>query len=256
MHDLLYLNIKGSIGFSFTSQLFLLQKYSIINSSFIVTPSNFTKQDIEARFKTDKSIDVFFPLINSEVNSILSNYDSINISFIKNSLLFVGDYQKRKNIKFLITLLPLLKKLKLKLIIAGVEYIPKNFTPDENLIINNNSDIVRFLGFISDSELNFLYSSSYSLIYPSLFEGFGIPSILAMKFSTPVIASSNSTLPEIVGAYGVMVKGYDLVAWERGLARLIKNYSSYRVKANKRYKMIKKYNWTNFNKFITKIKNN
>jgi alpha-1,3-rhamnosyl/mannosyltransferase len=63
----------------------------------------------------------------------------------------------------------------------------------------------RPLGYVSDQALATLYSSAHVLVYPSLYEGFGLPPLEAMASGTPVIASARASLPEVVGDTGVLI---------------------------------------------------
>ena len=64
-------------------------------------------------------------------------------------------------------------------------------------------------GFAPDADLSPLYSGALAFVYPSLYEGFGLPPLEAMQCGTPVITSDNSALPEVVGDAGIMVNARD-----------------------------------------------
>ncbi len=68
---------------------------------------------------------------------------------------------------------------------------------------------IRPLGYTSDEDLAVLYAAARSLVYPSLYEGFGLPPLEAMASGTPVIVSNRSTLPEVVGEAGVQIAAED-----------------------------------------------
>jgi glycosyltransferase involved in cell wall biosynthesis len=65
-------------------------------------------------------------------------------------------------------------------------------------------DHVRFTGYVSEVELGQLYSEAAALVFPSLYEGFGIPTVEAMRLGVPILASGDGSLPEIVGAAGLV----------------------------------------------------
>jgi glycosyltransferase involved in cell wall biosynthesis len=70
-------------------------------------------------------------------------------------------------------------------------------------------DRVRFTGFVPDEDLAALYSGAVALLYPSIYEGFGLPPLEAMQCGTPVITSNTSSLPEVVGEAGIMLDPSD-----------------------------------------------
>jgi alpha-1,3-rhamnosyl/mannosyltransferase len=78
---------------------------------------------------------------------------------------------------------------------------------------------IRPLGFTSDEDLAVLYASALTLVYPSLYEGFGLPPLEAMASGTPVIVSNRSTLPEVVGSAGIQVPADDEAALRDALLR-------------------------------------
>jgi glycosyltransferase involved in cell wall biosynthesis len=69
-------------------------------------------------------------------------------------------------------------------------------------------DVV-ILGYVDDAELQWLYQNCFAFLYPSLFEGFGLPVLEAMTLGAPVITSNGTSLPEIVGSAGLMVDPLD-----------------------------------------------
>jgi glycosyltransferase involved in cell wall biosynthesis len=78
-------------------------------------------------------------------------------------------------------------------------------------------DVVRFTGYVADEDLPALYSAAEVFVYPSLYEGFGLPPLEAMACGTPTVTSNVSSLPEVVGNAGLMHAPED---WQ-GLTRQI-----------------------------------
>lgn len=76
---------------------------------------------------------------------------------------------------------------------------------------------VHFLGSVNDVELQALYRQARVLAFPSRYEGFGRPPLEAMAVGTPVVAAATSSIPEVVGDAGILVTGYDEVAWVSAL---------------------------------------
>jgi glycosyltransferase involved in cell wall biosynthesis len=84
-------------------------------------------------------------------------------------------------------------------------------------------DRVHFPGFMADEDLPALYTLADLFVFPSLYEGFGIPPLEAMACGTPVVASNNSSLPEVVGSAGLMVEATDVDGLADAMARVLGN---------------------------------
>jgi glycosyltransferase involved in cell wall biosynthesis len=78
-------------------------------------------------------------------------------------------------------------------------------------------DSVRFAGFIPSEDLPLWYNSARAFMYPSVFEGFGLPVLEAMACGTPVVVSDASSLPEVAGDAGLLVPPHDVNAWREAL---------------------------------------
>jgi glycosyltransferase involved in cell wall biosynthesis len=122
-------------------------------------------------------------------------------------ILYVGTLEPRKNIPRLIRAFSygvVAKGLPHHLVIAGREgWMFKSIFKEVRL--HNLEERVHFPGFVEPSDLATLYSMARSLAYPSLYEGFGLPCLEAMSCGTPVVTSDSSSLPELVGDYGLKV---------------------------------------------------
>ncbi|HZS03817.1 MAG TPA: glycosyltransferase family 1 protein [Blastocatellia bacterium] len=82
-------------------------------------------------------------------------------------------------------------------------------------------EMVRFTGYVDDSDLPALYSAAEVFIYPSLYEGFGLPPLEAMACGTPVVTSNTSSLPEVVGEAGLGLPPQDVEAMTEAMAKLM-----------------------------------
>lgn len=83
---------------------------------------------------------------------------------------------------------------------------------------------VRFVGFVDDDDLPALYSAASLFVFPSLYEGFGLPLLEAMASGTAVISSNASSLPEVAGDAAVQISPQDEEAWTEAMLRLIRNH--------------------------------
>ena len=83
------------------------------------------------------------------------------------------------------------------------------------------SDVVHFTGWVSDNDLPALLSGAQAFIYPSFYEGFGLPPLEALACGTPVICSNTSSLPEVVGQAALMINPYRFDELARAIDRLL-----------------------------------
>ncbi len=176
----------------------------------IIAVSNHTKQDLVKHYGVpEDNIQVIYeaagnefrPLPQKEKISIIKRY-KLNFPYI----LYVGTLEPRKNIPTLIKAFEIVKKTNMdkKLVITGkmgwkcdsiFEYVAAK---------GLQKDII-FTGYVPNADLPGLYNNADLLIYPSQYEGFGLPPLEAMACGCPVITSNTSSLPEVVGDAGVQI---------------------------------------------------
>lgn len=133
--------------------------------------------------------------------------------------LFIGTLEPRKNLPTLLkgyAALPPSERL--PLVIGGAKgwMYDDIFTTVEQHQLNN---WIRFTGFVPPESLPLWYNSAEVFIYPSVFEGFGLPVLEAMACGTPVIISDATSLPEVAGDAGLWVSPHDVNAWTEALHR-------------------------------------
>jgi glycosyltransferase involved in cell wall biosynthesis len=101
---------------------------------------------------------------------------------------------------------------------------------------------INFVGFIPREDIISLYSAARCLVYPSIYEGFGLPILEAFACGCPVVTSNNSSLVEIVDEAGVKVDPYDINAISAGILKVIRKRGVYQRKG---FDRVKQYNWEN-----------
>ena len=139
-------------------------------------------------------------------------------------MLFVGTLEPRKNLDMLLRAyaqLPQRGAVKLALVgDRGWLYEPILALIEE---LGLHDDTL-MPGYISGESLPLWYNSSELFVYPSLYEGFGLPLLEAMACGTAVVAADATSLPEVVGPAGVLVPPSDVAAWVRALSRLLDDH--------------------------------
>ncbi|MGQ9547192.1 MAG: glycosyltransferase family 4 protein [Roseiflexus sp.] len=145
-------------------------------------------------------------------------------------ILFVGTIEPRKNLVRLLEAFARIDHAALNaqndndlfLVLAGRRgwmYQPV-FDAIDHLKLHNR---VRLLDFVADSDLPVVYNLAQVFVYPSLYEGFGLPPLEALACGTPVVTSDNSSLPEVVGDAALLVRADDGEALLEGMVRLLRD---------------------------------
>lgn len=217
LHDTIPIHMPETVGDRYL-KIFNENMTNIVNScDGIITVSNYSKEDIAKDFNFPKekifvtylaSEEIYRPMDKKYCNDLLNEYYSIPSNYI----LYVGGFSPRKNISGLIkSFSKIHKKLpqNMKLLIVGNKGISYSIykSLSESL---NISDKVIFPGFIPMEHMPHLYNGASLLVYPSFYEGFGLPPVEAMACGIPVIASNITSIPEILGESALLFHPEDL----------------------------------------------
>ncbi|MBI2861947.1 MAG: glycosyltransferase family 4 protein [Chloroflexi bacterium] len=216
VHDLGFFAQRRTYLFGEWLYLFLMTGYSALRAKKVIADSEATKQDLVRRYgvRAEKIAVVplgveesFRPVPEEEAAAVARRY-RLGESFI----LFVGTLQPRKNVTRLIQAMALLvqegkRPPTLALVGKGSWASPQFFRWVERLKVEG---YVRFLGFVPRDDLPALLSRCAVFVYPSLYEGFGLPVLEAMACGAPVITSNVSSLPEVAGDAAVLIDPLNL----------------------------------------------
>ena len=159
-------------------------------------------------------------------------------------LLYLGTLQPRKNLVRLVEAFARLEpsKRKLKLVLAG-----KRGWQYDDLFARVRSlglqDQVVFTGYVVDSDKAALLSGAIALVYPSLYEGFGLPVLEAMACGTPVLTSDVSSLPEVAGSAALLVNPLDTDAIAQGICRLLEDAPLRQSLIEMGYEQVRRFSW-------------
>ncbi len=221
--DLSFLYFPRMFKVSDLYQLKNWTAYSVRKAEKILTISQASKNDIIKYYHVpEERVVVTYPGTNEaeSMNDVKKKY-GISGDYI----LSVGTLQPRKNfVKLIEAFSKILKQVQndsLELIIAG----KKGWLYEEILQAPKKfgvQDKVRFLDFVPDSDLPSLYKNAKCFCLVSLYEGFGIPVLEAMKYGCPVIVSNVSSLPEVVGEAGILVDPENAEKIAEGLLRILR----------------------------------
>jgi alpha-1,3-rhamnosyl/mannosyltransferase len=192
---------------------------SLKRADMLITPTEYTRQEVAAYFgwPLDKiratheacSTD-FRPRSFEELNPVLTKHDLTWQGYS----LYVGTIEPRKNLEVLLdayALLPLSVKQQWPLVLIGY-----HGWRSEQLHARIEAAMAdgwaRYLGFVEADELPLIYAGARVFVFPSLYEGFGLPVLEAMASGIPVVCSNASTLPEVAGDAAAMCEPQDVEA--------------------------------------------
>lgn len=217
--------------------LSFMQRYQLKTASKVIAVSKATRKDLIERIgiKPEKVAviyegfdrDLFKPVKGQALANSLARYNlqpCLPAGRPNTYYLFVGTLQPRKNLARIIHSFAKLvcreKGFKKRtLVIAGSKgwFSDDIYRLPEKLGIE---DKVKFLGYVADKDLKVLYSGAIALVFPSLFEGFGLPILEAQACGCPVITSNISSMPEVSGKGAILVDPYSTEDIIRGMRRI------------------------------------
>lgn len=211
---------------------------AIKNAEFIITISKNTQKDLCRIKRTAKKRDIV--LAPPAVSEIFKPQKTKNLELPAKYILAVGTIEPRKNLESVFKAFEKLanRDPDLHLCLAGGKgwqesKIFKSFP-------QKLSNRIHLLGYVPMHNLPELYSRAKCLVYPSLYEGFGIPPLEAMACACPVVTSNVSSLPEVVGDAAIMVEPTNIKQIVDGVERLIKHPETH---IKKGLAQAKKFSW-------------
>ncbi len=231
--------------------LSFMQKIQLKGASHLIAVSQATKDDLVKKIGINpKKISVihegynrllFKPVKADMLVNVLKQYDLVPGSYF----LFAGTVQPRKNLKRLIKAFSLFggagEPIGKELVIVG----SKGWLSDDIYQLPKKLGIekkVKFLGYAPDKDLPALYGGAIALVFPSLFEGFGLPILEAQACGVPVITSNISSMPEVAGKGAILVDPYSIDDIVEGMIKV--NNLDIRKKLIKAgFENVKRFSW-------------
>lgn len=165
----------------------------------------------------------FHPRTPEACASVLTGYGLIFGRYF----LVVGTLEPRKNLSVAVraySRLPESVRADRPLVIAGVKGW-LNAELERALAQLASRDQVRVLGYVPQASLPALHAGAAMFLYPSIYEGFGLPPLEAMASGVPVIASNRTSLPEVVGDAGLLLEPADVDAWTQAMHALVEDHA-------------------------------
>lgn len=251
IHDLAFIRFPEFNFDWFVKKYTREVKKNVQISKKIIADSKSTKNDIVKFFKINpakvevvylSAESIFIKLPEKDKNkNVLKKY-KINKKYI----LSVGTIEPRKNFITLIKAFNLIKQKKTdtdyKLVIAGRTGWKSEATYEEREKSPYREDIL-FSGRVPDQDLVQIYNQAELFVYPSLFEGFGLPPLEAMSCGLPVIASDTSSLKEVIGNAGMLVTAGDESKLKKQILHVLENEEIKEELKGKSLIRAKKFSW-------------
>jgi glycosyltransferase involved in cell wall biosynthesis len=237
---------------------FYSTRYVLRHASRIMAVSNFTKNDVSQLFDIPGDrIEVIYNAIDerflqghatAEERQFIAERYQVNYPFI----LYAGRISPHKNLIRIIEAFSSLKAelykdslfADLKLIIIGDE-VSRHPDLRRTVVKSGVQNDVRFLGFVPIDVLRIFYDTAKVFVFPSLYEGFGLPPLEAMAHGTPVVTSNTSSLPEVVGAGAVLVNPENVFEIRKALYRALTDQQLRDKLKVRGYQQVQRFSWEN-----------
>lgn len=254
IHDVAWKHVPESYGFLSKIYLNWGAQYAVKNAKKIIVPSATTKNDLIKFFKANaKKIHVVplgFEMKKPKVteeneNNILSKWNLKR----KKYLLYIGRIEHKKNTDNLIKAFELLNDSNLKLVLTG--FVGRGGKEILDAIPNSMKDKIIITDYVSDEEKHTLLKNTSCFVFPSRYEGFGIPLLEAMSYDLPIIASN---IPTSIDIAKDNAKFFD-VDNSNELAKKMNEVINKKDVITNHSNTLKKYSWENCAKETIKIIN-
>lgn len=230
IHDISFEHLPETFKRRSRAQLRLTVRRTARRAAHVITPSEYTRRDIINAYGLDPARVSVIPLAAASHFAPIENEEEIGrvrqlYGIERKYILAVGSIQPRKNLARLIRAYAGLRRERPQVKLPQLVLVGKRaWLYGETLRAIEKegvADCTRVTGYVSGEHLPALYSGATCFVYPSFFEGFGLPPLEAMGCGVPVITGDQTSLPEVVGDAGMTVDPFDEGALGAALARLV-----------------------------------
>jgi glycosyltransferase involved in cell wall biosynthesis len=235
---------------------FYLTRRVLRKAARVIAVSQFTKNEIEKLLAIpDDRIEVVYNAIDERFlhghateadRELIAQRYLVNYPFI----LYAGAIRPHKNVVRIIEAFSSLKSElqkeqqfpDLKLIIIGDD-LSSHPRLRRTVVRSGVQNDVRFLGFVPIEVLRIFYDVAKVFVFPSLYDGFGLPPLEAMAHGTPVVTSNTSSLPEVAGNAGLLVNPENVFEIRRGLQRVLLDPALRAQMKQRGYEQAQRFSW-------------
>ena len=234
LHDITFIRYPRTFSFKFRLLYKLLIPQVIRTSKHLFTVSEFSKKEIAGYY-------------NLPLNKISVIYNAVSDKY----LLVVSSVKDNKNFLAALDSFLLLSERvpELKMYVIG-ETKSRSFN-DMDLSLYKKESRIKFLGRVSDVQLVKLYSNACAFIFPSFYEGFGIPVLEAQACGCPVISSNTSSLPEVLLDSAILCEPTDIQGMAKSMVTLVKEENMRNEYIRKGFINVARFDWESSCKMIS-----
>lgn len=229
---------------------------AIKKSLKVIAVSEFTKQDILSEFdiSADKIVVIYEGVANLDkqpIENVPNQAWRKQYGIAEKFFLYVGNAYPHKNLERLLKIFAkfIIKEKDVQLVLVGKNDYFYNRLKEQAKKLNlwNNetpmSHKVVFPGYVPDTELNFLYAKALAYVFPSLYEGFGLPPLEAMAKGCPVISSNKSSMPEILESAALYFNPENSTEILKAMEEVKNNEAVRQEKIKLGLKQVNKFSW-------------
>jgi glycosyltransferase involved in cell wall biosynthesis len=206
----------------------LFLERSIRQADELIAVSQSTAQDLQRVFEVpDSKIEVIHhgvgPAYRPRERRASAEHVANRYGVSKDYVLTVGTIVPHKNLVTLVEAMRILRgrgELPFQLLVVGAKSWKNARLREAVRSSSLTEEDIRFLGFVSEEDLPVLYSAACAFVFPSLYEGFGLPLVEAMACGVPIVASNISSVPEVVGGAALLVPPTQPAAFAEAILRV------------------------------------
>lgn len=249
VHDLIPLLMRETVSHAFRWQFRLWLARSVSLADRVLCVSERTRTDLLARFPEAEARTVVVPNGVDHVNAPV--LDSISVDFLralslpKDYVLYAGSLDVRKNVDLVLDAMERLRSRgkPASLVLAGQSWFGSGRVEQRVARLRMEGHDVRSLGYQADPVFYELMRRAAVFVFPSRYEGFGLPPLEAMHLGTPTIVSNAGALPEVCGDAALSVRPDDAEGLAQAIDRLLKSPDERRALAEKGRARAARFTW-------------
>ncbi|MCL4499487.1 MAG: glycosyltransferase family 4 protein [Chloroflexi bacterium] len=258
IHDLIPLTVPDVMpGFAERRLYYTVNKRAAKIANAILVPSQSTKDDV-AKFLecAPLKVHIVSHAMDPEFSSLTERQDSailLKLGIGEPYVLSMGNEKPSKNIVTLVQAFSLVRAMiPLKLVLVGAP--TERFAQVQDAIADLDlQEYVLYTGHVSDEELVALYSNALVFVFPSIYEGFGLPPLEAMTYGTPVACSSTTSLPEVVGNAAELFDPFSADDISVSILKLATDSSLRKDMIDRGHERARQFNWQNTSSGIVEV---